>query len=581
MHPLPVFRCDLHLTMIAVGLGVGIGGGLAAQGTLEEAPYELPKYTVTAERELPPPESWHYARIPGFEVLSNTSEGGTRDLLNNFQRFAHAVDLVWPGLVPPGTAPAALIICGRGDQFGAFVPASARSTERAMTSLILRTREQAAIVLDRQTKVLNLATVEGVADAATAVVVDEEGIAAGTGADPGFVVDAYRQLYREYLRFLLTSREVPPPAWFAEGLAQLFMAMEVTDTSITLGKLDDPNAPSRQPEDRDFSATLAKRALLPMAELFAVTLDSPTALNPLGSTWAKQSYAFVHWGLYGDAGRHQKDFFTFLARLGRETLSEALFRECFQQSYEEMLFTLRRYLEFTRHKVAGIRAEKGQKISEPPPVGLREATEAEVGRLKGETLRLAGKRTAAHTALVTPYRRGQRDPALLAALGIDEANGGDPVKARQLLEAAAGAKVVRPRAYVELARLRLLEAHAQPEGTGGKMSARQTTFILEPLFVAHGQLPALPELYELIGEAWGQSELAPSAAQLAVLDEGVRLFPRNAILVYRDAALQAKIGRVREAESLIRLGLRVTTDEGLRAKFEALTVGLPAAPLKK
>lgn len=581
MRTLSVHRRDLHLPRIAVGLAFGLGVGLWAQETLAEAPYELPKYTVTAERELPPPESWSYARIPGFEVISNASEDKTRDLLTNFQRFAHAVDLVWPGMVPPGTAPATLIICGRGDQFGAFVPETARSTERAMTSLILRSREQAAIILDQQTKVLALTTVEGVADAAATVVVDEEGIPSGTGAAPGFVVDAYRQLYREYLRFLLTSREVPPPAWFAEGLAQLFMAMEVTDTAITLGKLDDPNAPSPQPEDRDFSASLAKRALLPMAELFAVTPDSPTVLNSLGRTWAKQSYAFVHWGLYGDEGRHQKDFFTFLARLGREPLSEALFQECFKQSYNEMLFTLRQYLEFTRHKVAGVRAEKGQKISEPPPVVLREATEAEVGRLKGEALRLAGQRAAAHTALVTPYRRGQREPALLAALGIDEANGGDPVKARQLLEAAAGAKVDRPRAYVELARLRLHEAHAQPAGAGGKISARQTETVLEPLFVAHGQVPVLPDLYELIGEAWGQSELAPSAAQLAVLDEGVRLYPRNATLVYRDAALQVKIGRVREAESLIRLGLRVTTDEGLRAKFEALKVGLPAAPVKK
>lgn len=575
----PVFSRAGYLPIIAAGLWLG----LAAQEPGPEATLQLPKYVVTGERELPPPERWHYGRIPGFEVLSNAPEGATKDLLNDFQRFTNAVNLVWPGMAPSAAVPAALIICGRGDQFGAFLPAAARGTDRAMASLSFRAREQAAIVLDLQTKVLNLATTEGAAATAT---VDENGVTSGTGTDPGFAVDAYQQLYREYLRFLLAGLESRPPAWFAEGLAQLFMAMEVTNTSITLGKLEDPNT-SAEPtgagqaaaqQDRDFNATLARRALMPLPEMFAVTADSPLALNPLGSTWAKQCSAFVHWGMYGDQGVHQKDFFTFVARVGREPLSEALFRDCFKKSYPEMLQALRNYVEFTRHKVAGVRAEKGQKIPEPPPVVLREATEAEVGRLKGGTLLLAGQKAAAHTALITPYIRGERDSALLAALGIEEAGGGNPVKARALLEAAAAGKVVRPRAYVVLARLRLHEAQAHPEGAGGKNSARQTAGVLEPLFVAHGQPPALPELYELIAEAWSQSEVTPSAAQLAVLHEGVRLYPRNFSLILGTAALNAMTGRVAEAEALIRLGLRVTTDPGQRAKLETLQAGLPVLP---
>ncbi|MBI2497880.1 MAG: hypothetical protein HYV75_08220, partial [Opitutae bacterium] len=239
---------------------------------------------------------------------------------------------------------------------------------------------------------------------------------------------------------------------------------------------------------------------------------------------------------------------------------------------------MRTYIEFTRHKVAGVQAGKGQKLPEPPPVVVREATEAEVGRLKGETLLLAGQRDLARTALLIPYLRGERDPALLAALGITEADGGDPAKARRLLEAAATAHVARPRAYVELARLRLVEARAQPEGAAGKVSARQTAAVLEPLLTARNQPPALPELYELIAEAWTHSEVTPKAAQLAALDEGVRLFPRNAGLVYANASLKARSGQIAEAESLIRLGLRVAADAGTREKFEILKAGLPPAP---
>lgn len=580
----PVFRRLAPFAAIVLLLRAD----LRAQESGLGEPVQLPKYTVTGARELPPPESWLYARLPGFEVLSNASENKTKDLLKEFQRFAHAVNLVWPGMAPPPADPAALIICGRGDKFRAYLPAEAPGTERARTSLTLRLREQSAIVLDAQTKVLNFLTGEGIAAMATTVAADETGSAPGSEADPGVAVDAYRQLYREYIRFLLTGRETPSPVWFTEGLAQIFMAMEVTENSITLGKLEDPNqrpepsATGRTAprEDRDFNAALARQALMPLPEMFAATGESGAALNPLGKTWAKQCYAFVHWGLYGDQGTHQKDFFIFLSRLEREPLGEPLFKECFKQGYHDMLLTLRSYIETTRHKVAGVKTEKGRKIPEPPPITVREATPAEIGRLSGETLLLAGQKTAGHTALIAPYIRGERDPALLAALGIGEAAGGDPDKAKRLLEAAAAAHVVRPRAYLELARLRLADGLARPQGRAGTLSVRQTANVLDPLFTAHGQPPPLPEVYEMISAAWSRCEATPSAANLAVLDEGVRRYPRHAALVYGDAALKAKAGQVAEAAALIRLGLRVTTEEGLRARFETLLASLPATPAK-
>ena len=45
---------------------------------------ELPKFVVTDSRELPPPESWRYATMPGFEILSNASDKATQRLLRDF-----------------------------------------------------------------------------------------------------------------------------------------------------------------------------------------------------------------------------------------------------------------------------------------------------------------------------------------------------------------------------------------------------------------------------------------------------------------------------------------------------------------
>ncbi|MDP2138911.1 MAG: hypothetical protein Q8J74_13755 [Candidatus Didemnitutus sp.] len=545
----------------ALALGLGVVARLAGQELANKTPIDLPEFAVFADRALPPPERWFYSRIEGFEVLSNASERSTLRLLTEFQRFSHALSLVWPGMQADNTVPAALIVCGSERKFEEFLPDDLRPAERATTSLTFRKGEQGAIVLDHQTKILSLISAEGVA-------------AASAAADPaGFEVDSTQQLYRAYISFLLAGREVAPPPWFAEGLSQLFTNLRITETEISVGRIENPNLAASG--DRDFNAALAQRALMPMAELFAVTAESITAQSPLNSDWAKQCYAFVHWGLYGGYGRHQKGFVTFVARLGREPLTEVLFQECFKLTYTEMLFELRTHIEFTRTKFAGVRAGKGQKIPEPPAFTVREATEAEIGRLKGDTLMLAGNATAARAALLDAYRRGAREAGLLAAFGLSELVTGEPARARKLLEAAVASNAVRPRAYVELARLRLAEGLALPAGGNGRLSLEQTARVLEPLFTARAQTPALPEVYDLIAATWEACSVAPGAAHLEVIEEGVRKFPRTPALVYRAAELRAKGGFVSEAHGLVRLGLRVATDAAMRAKFEQLAASLP------
>ena len=567
---------------------LALAARLAAEEPVNQTPIELPVYTVTDSRELPPPEKWNYGRIDGFEILSNASERGTRNLVRDFQKFYQAIGIVWPGVQRPASVPAMLIICGKGGKFDAFMPDGEQHPDRAMASISLRDREQAAIVIDYESKVINLVTTEGLEAVAAAPTTDADGNAIGGGGDPGFEVDAYRQLYREYIHFLLAGVQPRAPAWLEEGLAQIFMAMEVTDRSITVGKVEDPNTISATQaamndagmggvapqEDRDFNAALARRGLLPMEELFAVANDSAIARNPLGSTWAKQCYAFVHWGLYGDNGKHQRDFLTFVIRLSKEPLTEAFFKECFKQSYKDMAFTIRGYVEFTAYKSTEFRGKKGEKLPETPPFALREATEAEIGRIKGDTLRIAGHGAAARLAMIAPYIRGERDPQLLAALGLLERSLGDQARAKKILEAAATAKAVRPRAYLELARLRYADVLAKP-AAGEKLDAAQTATVLTPLFTARGQPPPLPEVYELIGDAWFHCALTPTAAHLGVLDEGVRIFPRDAALVYAAAALKVRAGLLPEAGRLIELGLRVAPDGDTRAKFAALKASLP------
>jgi hypothetical protein len=550
---------------------------------------ELPKFVVTDTRELPPPEAWRYAEIPGFEILTNASDKATRRLIKDFEQFKEALALVWP-IPNQSGVPTSLILCGRGGKFDAFVPSGKSSADRALASLFLKNKEQTAIIIDLQSSTLNILATDTANDAAT-------------GTDSNYIsVDHDKQLYREYVHFLLSKSEPRLPAWLEEGMAQIIMAMKVDPKYIVFGKLEDPNMVSAQAgavaamnaltaaddpdgiqiagapaEDRDFNAALQRRALVPFPKFFAVTSDSPEAINPLGNNvWAKQSYAFVHMCLYGRGKRYQKPFATFLTRLGKEPVSEELFKECFKMDYKKMQMELRGYIDFCDYQHQEY-VLKGEGLGTGKPLALRDATQSEVGRIKGEALALAGHQAKAKAELTAPYIRGEREPLLLAALGLYDRANGEDVRARKFIEAATAAKVKRPRAYLELARFRYADALAKP-GAGGQFSAEQVSGIVAPLLIARVQPPSMPEVYELMTTAWSLSVETPKRDDVVFLIEGVRLFPGRLRMLYQAALLSAQANMLDVAHAFADHGVKIAPDANGKAKFEALKGSLPPVP---
>ena len=593
-------RCAFSVSPVAAGFGprvflsvllgfVVAGAGRAAEETLGPV-IELPKFIVTDSRELPPPEAWRHAEMPGFEILSNASDKATQRLLKDFALFKQALGYAWP-IPDRSSGPTLLIVCGKGGKFDAFVPDGKSSADSALASVFLRDRdhEQSAIVIDFETKTLNIAGSDTSNDAAT-------------GTDSTQIsVDHNKHLYREYVRYLLSKTEPRSPAWFEEGMAQIIMAMKFDRTQIVIGQLEDPNTISAQAgaiqamnaltaaddpdgaqiagapaEDLDFNAALHRKALVPMDKFFAVKHDAPEALNPLGNNrWAKQSYAFLHMCLYGRGGRFQKPFTQFIQRLGKEPASEALFKECFGMDYKKMLFELRGYIEFTDYKVVGLNAKKGESLPVPPPLVLREATQAEIGRIKGEALMMAGHKDKARAALIAPYTRGESDPPLLAALGLFDRAIGENDRARKFLDAAVAAKVVRPAAYLEQARFRYNDALAQPGAADGKFSPAQVTGVLAPLLVARTQPSPSAGIFELAADTWFRSAAIPTREELMLLTEGVQRFPTRLRLIYQTAALCGQAGLNEAAHSLVDHGLKYAPDAAGKARFAELKAALP------
>lgn len=569
-------------------IAASVVAGLLPSASVAESPrdvVDLPTFTVEERPVLPEPEAWRHARIAGFEVLSNASEGATRRIVRDFQRFHQALVTVWPPADVRASLPTLLVLCGRDRAFTAFAPESANPSDTGFISLSGSDGEGSAIVLDMETTSLGLLSADVLSAPEPPAPEGDEAEAGVLGGLPDFAVSPYEQLYREYLRLVLSRAQPRAPAWFEEGLAQIFMRMEFSPTSITVGRVEDPNTRSIRPgmvEDRDFNAALQRRALLSMEELFAVTANDPVARRPLGGVWSKQAYAFVHLCLYSGDTALQKGLLTFVRRLAAEPPSEALFRSCFGRGYADMRQAIRAHVDFTRVKAVQFRLKKGERREEPPEPVFRDATQAEIGRIKGDALRLCGRNAAARTELLAAYLRGERDPALLAALGLEQVASGRRERGRRLLEAAARAEVVRPRAYLQLARLRLddaLAARAGPgAGAGTALTEADLAAILQPLATARRQPPAQFEWYEILTAAWRHAAAAPSPTQLAVLDEGMRLFPTHSAWLLEVAQLKRRSGQIAEAAAIADFGVRTARDPALREAFGAFRRDLPAEP---
>jgi len=127
----------------------------------------------------------------------------------------------------------------------------------------------------------------------------------------------------------------------------------------------------------------------------------------------------VHFCLFGENLRYQPALSTFVSRLARRALSEALFQECFKTDYQGMNKQLRGYILYTRHKYQRYALQKDDKLT-AKSIELREATPAEVALIKATPS--GSPATPRHRArrLPTGYLRGAREPALVAGMGVTE-----------------------------------------------------------------------------------------------------------------------------------------------------------------
>ena len=556
-----------------LALSAGLMLGAFALGAAEPKVITLPPFLVE-ERAQPLP--WRYADVAGWEVLSCCSDRLTHKLIANH----HRLHVLLGELLPP-----ALQLKMTEKQTLLFVDSAQQppTSQEVVAQMALTAAEQDSlgdvlVPIDdgrlrrrppppRYSFLPNLRLWDRDTGVLFAVVREAE-------------FDANRvALTADYVAYLLRNRLPALPPWFISGTLTLFSRAKFTEDTLMLDRLDWLSASGSAALK---SGPEANRPLLPLAEFFAGELSSSDpAQGEALSLWQAQAALFVHWGL-GDRGAPRREaLWKFVARAATESVTEALFQECFGFDFATAYQQLTAYLpEAIRDRLV-LRPAQRPRLPDFP---LRPATDLEIARIRGdwERLEIGYVKTQfpvltqkyleqARRTLMRAYDRGSRDPQLLAVIGLCEVDAGNDIAARPFLEdAAAGARTLRPRAWLELARVRFAAVGAQRAGATPSLTPEQADTVLQPLSLARELQPPLPEVYELTAQVWAACAQAPTPAQLAVLAEGVRVFPHRTELVYRAAELNVRHGFTDTARWLITLGLTLAPDAAARTRLEAL-----------
>ena len=389
------------------------------------------------------------------------------------------------------------------------------------------------------------------------------------------------------VRFILEGRVPELPAWLIEGVERLWRGADFGLAPITLHPLvwqnqTESNALARDPAH--------PRSLLPASELFAVDLSrllqnqQPRRLQ----IRAAQEELFVRWAiLSGDATRSA--LWKFVACAAESPVTEEMFEACFGFDFSELRDRLSDYLPKAVEETK--RIDPGE-LPDLPSFTVERATPNQIARVRGEWERLAiwhvQRRfpqarepyiAQARRTLRRAYNAGDRDPRLLATMGLCEIDAGNPAGAREFLEPAIAGGVVRPNAYYELARLRFAELQRR-EPERQRLPLSELEPVIRPLQRALKQAPSLPEIVVLLAEAWARSESAPSAAEFAELQLGARFFGRRPTVAYPIAQVLARHGRKAEAAAVLDTCADYATGDETSAKITQLRAELTATSVQ-
>lgn len=573
-----------HTAAFAFTLALAGAGPLpAAEAPRAEATVELPPMLIAETSGLPP---WLYTRAGDSEYLARCSERITRDYAEmraERLRWLHSLfpaEILAKSDLPIGT----LLVSQRYKPTNnAEIVGEVLDTQRRRGGGYVRATTAPNMML-------NDAEIVGVF-----AYIDENNF-----QRENFTISS------DYLRFLLERRSPAVPGWLREGIVSLYTDVEFPARAVTLRPLAWPAvaeslanagrpemARADVPRPTSPAAVRASQALVrnpeaPRVLLSATELFGEAAWVTHAQLALAQANLFVRWGIDPRNGMRDK-FWTFARRACAEPLSEALFEACFGFGFSDLRDRLSDYLPLAVKEPLWLPLAG----ESPAATVVRPATPAEVARLRGEWERLSVPlvqrrhaaeveryRTQARRTLQRAYDEGERDAGLLASLGLLEVEAGNDLLGQGYLDEAVAKRVVRPRAYYEIARIRWTQVSRGAAPTRLYETEELEPIVL-PLRAGLAQSPLLPGAAELFADIWLRGKTAPGEEDVALLRAAARTFVLDARIALRIARTLGRHGRLTDGAAVLEATFPHVRDEALRAQFAQLYGALTKKPAAK
>jgi hypothetical protein len=575
-------RLRVRPLVSAAVMGVLLGSRLCA---ITSAPTVLPPFLVEEKAVV----KWHYGETPEFQVLSQCDDGQTRQIAERLHRLRQLLALVLPQELEHKTAIPATLLIYPEESLAEKAQAASSQFRRALPSWAERFSEDNSLTGDfhgsasffDDERLCVLLSVPG------AKSVSEETPWVGKVFVPGTSQPDYAlgwtDLTPGYVSYLVANGQPPLPPWFSSGFLSLFQHISFADHEVRINPLKWKGAEVAATGRRLIDGTkkpaylvhetpleLKPPELLPLRQIFE------TRRNPDVDViiWLSESELFIRWAVTHSREAQLGDF---VSRCRTEPVSEDLFRSCFKADYVTIENELISYIAspaFT--KTVSVPVVRATKLGS---FALRPASRLEISQIKGGFELLEAHTVLdsfpdvasqyldeAERSLQHGYDGSPNNPQLAADLGVCKLEQGEPDAARPLLEQAVAAGVILPRPYIELARLRLLEEMNRVDA----LSAAQVAHILEPLRAAERLHVSLSAMFEIASEVWIHTSVPPAEADLAYLEEGVRLFPGSKDVPYKAVSALVAHGEGKRARALVSRGIDFAPNEEARDRLAGL-----------
>jgi tetratricopeptide (TPR) repeat protein len=148
-------------------------------------------------------------------------------------------------------------------------------------------------------------------------------------------------IFHEYTHLITNNEFGLSPAWFNEGLAELYSTVDISNSGIVLGR------PIRR-----HITSLKQNPLLPLRLLFEVDYKSPYYNEShKQSIFYAESWALLHYLMLNKSGERARRTITFLELLRAQEPLERAVQKAFSTTLENLEADFLRYIQQDRYRV--------------------------------------------------------------------------------------------------------------------------------------------------------------------------------------------------------------------------------------